>query len=137
VQNEAPAAAAAAASEAAAAVVSVNDTMEEELGTTAEEEAEDEKRFSEIAEHEIVGRNLLGVFGPLLARIVANEVPVTATITAAFVGKVLLVTASAVMCVRAALPCNVLHTLLRAYISSAAGVYTCSNVYNCLEIILA
>jgi hypothetical protein len=48
--------------------------MEEELGTTAEEEAEDEKKFSEIAEHEIVGRNLLGVFGPLLARIVANEV---------------------------------------------------------------
>jgi hypothetical protein len=48
--------------------------MEEELGTTAEEEAEDEKKFSEMAEHEIVGRNLLGVFGPLLARIVANEV---------------------------------------------------------------
>jgi condensin complex subunit 1 len=49
------------------------DSMEAELGMTAEDEAEEEKSFAELIEVEIVGRNLLGAFGPLLARIVANE----------------------------------------------------------------
>lgn len=46
---------------------------EQELGLSAEEEAEVEGNFQEFEEREIVGRNLLGTFGPILARIVANE----------------------------------------------------------------
>ena len=49
------------------------DDIEAELGMAAELEAENERQMAEIAEKEIVGRGLLGVFGPLLVRVVANE----------------------------------------------------------------
>lgn len=47
--------------------------IEAELGMAAELEAENERQVAEIAEKEIVGRGLLGMFGPILARVVANE----------------------------------------------------------------
>ncbi|CAM9116490.1 unnamed protein product [Phaeothamnion confervicola] len=46
---------------------------EDEMNAAAEVEAEDERRFGEVIEHEIVGRNLLGALGPLVARLVADE----------------------------------------------------------------
>ncbi|KAG5189609.1 non-SMC mitotic condensation complex subunit 1-domain-containing protein [Tribonema minus] len=42
-------------------------------GTSAEQDADDDRMFQDLVDREIVGRNLLGLFGPLLARIVANE----------------------------------------------------------------
>lgn len=50
-----------------------DDAIEAELGVAAEAEAENERRLAEIAENEIVGRNLIGLFGPLLVRVVGNE----------------------------------------------------------------
>ena len=49
------------------------DAIEAELGVAAEVEAENERRLTDIAENEIVGRNLLSMFGPLLIRVVGNE----------------------------------------------------------------
>lgn len=49
------------------------DDIEAELGMAAELEAENERKVADIAEKEIVGRGLLGVFGPLLVRVVGNE----------------------------------------------------------------
>ena len=49
------------------------DAIEAELGVAAEAEAENELRLTDIAENEIVGRNLLAMFGPLLIRVVGNE----------------------------------------------------------------
>lgn len=49
------------------------DAIEAELGVAAEAEAENERRLAEIAENEIVGRNLISMFAPLLARVVSNE----------------------------------------------------------------
>ncbi|KDO28964.1 hypothetical protein SPRG_20069 [Saprolegnia parasitica CBS 223.65] len=48
-------------------------SMEEELGMTAEIEAHDEEMLQELTQHEIVGTNLLGAYGPILVRLVANE----------------------------------------------------------------
>ena len=50
-----------------------DDAIEAELGVAAEAEAENERRLAEISEHEIVGRNLISMFGPLLVRVVGNE----------------------------------------------------------------
>lgn len=49
------------------------DAMEAELGMAAELEAERERQIMDISENEILGRGLISVFGPLLARVVANE----------------------------------------------------------------
>ena len=49
------------------------DDIEAELDMRAEDEAEKERQLAEIAEEEIVGRGLLGMFAPLLGRVVANE----------------------------------------------------------------
>lgn len=49
------------------------DVMEDELGIAAEAEAETERQYADITEKEIIGRGILGVFGPLLVRVVANE----------------------------------------------------------------
>jgi condensin complex subunit 1 len=50
-----------------------DNAIEAELGIAAEIEAENEREMSEISEKEIVGRNLVGQFAPLLASVVANE----------------------------------------------------------------
>ena len=50
-----------------------DDAIEAELGLAQEAEAETERRVAEISEIEIVGRGLIGVFGPLLVRVVGNE----------------------------------------------------------------
>ncbi|CAJ1944395.1 unnamed protein product [Cylindrotheca closterium] len=50
-----------------------DDDIEAELGMAAELEAENERKVAEIAEKEIVGRGLLGIFGPILVRVVVNE----------------------------------------------------------------
>ncbi|CAM9483812.1 unnamed protein product [Scytosiphon promiscuus] len=50
-----------------------DDATAQELGLNAEASAEDEQRLAELVEKEIVGRNLLGAFGPLLVRLVADE----------------------------------------------------------------
>jgi len=47
--------------------------IEDQLGVAAEAEAETERNVADIAEKEIVGRGLIGLFGPLLIRVVANE----------------------------------------------------------------
>lgn len=47
--------------------------IEAELGVAAQLEAANEQRLAEISENEIVGRNLLSLFGPLLVRVVSNE----------------------------------------------------------------
>jgi len=47
--------------------------LEDELGVSDEAEAETELRIAEIAEKEIVGRGLLGAFGPLLVKVVSNS----------------------------------------------------------------
>ena len=52
---------------------SSDDEIEKELGVAQEAEALTEQMMDDIAEQEIVGRGLLGVFGPLLLRVVANE----------------------------------------------------------------
>ena len=49
------------------------DNMEDELGVAAAEEAETESRMADIAEHEIVGRNLVSMFAPLLVRVVGSS----------------------------------------------------------------
>jgi condensin complex subunit 1 len=49
------------------------DAIEAELGVAAEAEAENERRLTDIVENEIVGRNLLSMFGPLLIRVVGND----------------------------------------------------------------
>jgi condensin complex subunit 1 len=49
------------------------DAIEAELGIAAEVEAENERRFAEISEKEILGRGLISRFTPLLVRVVANE----------------------------------------------------------------
>ena len=49
------------------------DAMEAELGMAAEMEAERERQITDISENEILGRGLISVFGPLLARVVGNE----------------------------------------------------------------
>ena len=49
------------------------DNMEHELGLAAEADAELDARLAEIIDEEIVGRNLLAVFEPVLVRVVANE----------------------------------------------------------------
>jgi condensin complex subunit 1 len=51
----------------------VEDAMEAELGMQAEVEVAEDNMLHQIAEHEIVQKNLLGVFGPLLVRVVGNE----------------------------------------------------------------
>ncbi|OQR87131.1 condensin complex subunit [Achlya hypogyna] len=48
-------------------------SMEEELGMTAEIEAEDDEFLQLLTQHELVGANLLGAYGPVLVRLVANE----------------------------------------------------------------
>ena len=50
-----------------------DDAIEAELGVAQEQEALTEKTMDDIAEKEIVGRGMLGVFGPLIVRVVANE----------------------------------------------------------------
>mmetsp|Transcript_22565 Transcript_22565/g.27674 ORF Transcript_22565/g.27674 Transcript_22565/m.27674 type:complete len:1342 (+) Transcript_22565:71-4096(+) len=49
------------------------DAIEAELGVAQAAEAETENKMAEIVEKEIVGRGLIGLFAPLLIRIVANE----------------------------------------------------------------
>ncbi|OQR85904.1 condensin complex subunit, partial [Thraustotheca clavata] len=48
-------------------------SMEEELGMNAEIEAEDEELVQHLTQHELVCANMLGNYGPLLVRMVANE----------------------------------------------------------------
>ncbi len=50
-----------------------NDDIEAELGIAQAAEAENERNMAEISEREILNRGLIGKFGPLLARVVANE----------------------------------------------------------------
>uniref|UniRef100_A0A7S3VCC6 Condensin complex subunit 1 C-terminal domain-containing protein n=1 Tax=Chaetoceros debilis TaxID=122233 RepID=A0A7S3VCC6_9STRA len=50
-----------------------DDDIEAELGMAQAAEAETENMVAEIAEKEIVGRGLIGLFTPLLVRIVAND----------------------------------------------------------------
>lgn len=50
-----------------------DDAMEDELGVAAEAEAATEQQIDEICEKEIIGRGLIGIFSPLLIRVVANE----------------------------------------------------------------
>lgn len=47
-------------------------SMEDELGLAAEIEAEDDAFLQDLTQKEIVGRNLLGAYGPLVIRAVAN-----------------------------------------------------------------
>lgn len=49
------------------------DDIEAELGVSQAAEAETEQKMTEIIDKEIVGRGLIGLFAPLLIRIVANE----------------------------------------------------------------
>jgi condensin complex subunit 1 len=51
----------------------IADSIEAELGVAAEIEAENERRFADIAEKEILGRGLISKFTPLVVRVVANE----------------------------------------------------------------
>ncbi|GMH55568.1 hypothetical protein TrST_g6467 [Triparma strigata] len=50
-----------------------DDAIEAELGVAQEQEAVTEQMMADIAEKEIVGRGLLGVFGPIVIRVVADE----------------------------------------------------------------
>lgn len=50
-----------------------DDAIEAELGIAQEAEAENERNMAEISEREILNRGLIGQFGPLLVRVVANE----------------------------------------------------------------
>eukprot|EP00934_Nitzschia_sp_Nitz4_P007522 Nitzschia sp. Nitz4//scaffold11_size288233//220686//224851//NITZ4_000804-RA/size288233-snap-gene-0.58-mRNA-1//-1//CDS//3329534164//7512//frame0 len=50
-----------------------DDQIEAELGMAAEIEAENERKVADITEKEIVGRGLLGLFGPILVRVASNE----------------------------------------------------------------
>ena len=49
------------------------EAIENELGVAAETEAEHERFLADISENEIVGRGLLAVYGPVLARVVSND----------------------------------------------------------------
>ena len=49
------------------------DAIEAELGVAQAAEAETENKMTEIVEKEIIGRGLIGLFAPLLVRIVAND----------------------------------------------------------------
>lgn len=49
------------------------DAIEAELGVAAEVEAENERRFADISEKEILGRGLISKFTPLLVRVVGND----------------------------------------------------------------
>jgi len=49
------------------------DAIEAELGLAAEAEAETEKKVAEICEKEIVGRGPIGLFAPILVRVVDNQ----------------------------------------------------------------
>ncbi|KAL9181578.1 LOW QUALITY PROTEIN: hypothetical protein ACHAXT_010383 [Thalassiosira profunda] len=49
-----------------------DDAIEAELGIAAQAEAETERRVAEISENEIVGRGMIGLFTPMLLRVVAN-----------------------------------------------------------------
>ncbi len=49
------------------------DAIEAELGVAQAAEAETENKMTEIVDKEIIGRGLIGLFTPLLIRIVANE----------------------------------------------------------------
>jgi condensin complex subunit 1 len=49
------------------------DSLESELGLAAEAEIDHEQRISGIVDGEIVGRNLLAAFEPMLVRLVADE----------------------------------------------------------------
>ena len=49
------------------------DAIEAELGVAAEIEADNERRFHDISEKEILGRGIISKFTPLLIRVVGNE----------------------------------------------------------------
>ena len=49
------------------------DAIEAELGVAQAAEAETEQKMTEIVDKEIIGRGLIGLFTPLLVRIVAND----------------------------------------------------------------
>lgn len=57
-----------------------HDDMEDELGVAAAEEAETERRMTDIAENEIVGRNLVSLYAPLLVRVVGGEITTNETL---------------------------------------------------------
>ena len=63
----------AAASAAPEAEVTAVDAMEEEMGCAAAADADHDKLLGEIVEREVVVRNMLGKFLPLILFIVANE----------------------------------------------------------------
>ncbi|RLN99839.1 hypothetical protein DYB28_000540 [Aphanomyces astaci] len=48
-------------------------SMEDELGLHAEIEAEEDEFLHALTQNDLVGRNLLGAYGPILIRLVANE----------------------------------------------------------------
>ncbi|ETW09741.1 hypothetical protein, variant 1 [Aphanomyces invadans] len=48
-------------------------SMEEELGLHAEIEAEEDEFLHALTQNDLVGRNLLGAYGPILIRLVAND----------------------------------------------------------------
>jgi len=50
-----------------------DDAIENELGVSLAAEADTENKVAEITEKEIVGRGMIGLFTPLLVRIVSNE----------------------------------------------------------------
>jgi len=50
-----------------------DDAIEAELGVAAEQEAENERRFADISDKEILGRGLISKFSPILFRVVGNE----------------------------------------------------------------
>ncbi|GKY94720.1 hypothetical protein MPSEU_000437500 [Mayamaea pseudoterrestris] len=52
---------------------SEEDAMEAELGMDAAIEADNERQLTDITEQEIIGRGIIGVYGPLLVRVVGNE----------------------------------------------------------------
>ena len=49
-----------------------DDAIEDELGVAQQAEADTDRMMSDISENEICGRGLLGLFGPLLVRVVAD-----------------------------------------------------------------
>ena len=49
-----------------------DDAIEDELGVAQQAEADTDRLMSDISENEICGRGLLGLFGPLLVRVVAD-----------------------------------------------------------------
>lgn len=53
--------------------VQEEDAIEAELGIAAQAEADTERTVAEISESEIVGRGMIGLFTPMLLRVVANE----------------------------------------------------------------